>query len=48
MVVYGGGTSQPTDSDVWILNATSYPQLSWKRMNVQNGTQGPNLRMGKI
>lgn len=46
MVVYGGGTSQPTDTDVWVLNATSYPQLSWKRMNVQNGTQGPNLRMG--
>lgn len=46
MIIYGGGTTQPADSDVWILNATSYPTLSWQRMDIANGSQGPNLRMG--
>lgn len=48
MIVYGGGTNQPADTDVWILNATSYPTLLWQRMNIANQSQGPNLRMGKI
>lgn len=47
MIVYGGGTTQPADSDVWILNATNYPTLAWERMNIANVSQGPNLRMGK-
>jgi hypothetical protein len=47
MIVYGGGTSQPQDTDVWLLNATNYPSLVWQRMNVANQSQGPNLRMGK-
>ncbi|CAO3634844.1 unnamed protein product [Mucor fragilis] len=46
MVIYGGGTSQPADTDVWILNATMYPTLTWQRMTIANQSQGPNLRMG--
>jgi hypothetical protein len=47
MIVYGGGTTTPFDSDVWILNATAYPTLNWQRMTVANQSNGPNLRMGK-
>lgn len=47
MIVYGGGTNQPADTDVWILNATNYPSLIWQRQNMANQSQGPNLRMGK-
>ncbi|CAO3663638.1 unnamed protein product [Rhizopus stolonifer] len=46
MIIFGGGTSQPFDSDVWILNATLYPQVFWQRMDVTNQTNGPNPRMG--
>ncbi|CEP19264.1 hypothetical protein [Parasitella parasitica] len=46
MVIYGGGTNQPADTDVWILNATSYPTLTWQKIAVANQSQGPNLRMG--
>lgn len=48
MIIYGGGTTQPADTDIWILNATAYPTLAWQRMNIANASQGPNLRMGKI
>lgn len=47
MIVYGGGTNQPSDTDVWVLNATQYPQLNWERKTTQNTSLGPNLRMGK-
>ncbi|GAA5802193.1 hypothetical protein HPULCUR_007654 [Helicostylum pulchrum] len=47
MIIYGGGTTQPADTDIWILNATAYPTLAWQRMNIANASQGPNLRMGK-
>lgn len=46
MIVFGGGTSQPFDSDIWILNATSYPNMFWQRMSVANQTESPNPRMG--
>ncbi|KAF1807577.1 hypothetical protein FB192DRAFT_1442959 [Mucor lusitanicus] len=46
MVIYGGGTNQPADTDVWILNATMYPTLTWQKMAIANQSQGPNLRMG--
>ncbi|KAG2235267.1 hypothetical protein INT48_004734 [Thamnidium elegans] len=46
MIIYGGGTTQPADTDIWILNATAYPTLAWQRMNIANSSQGPNLRMG--
>ncbi|OAD69050.1 hypothetical protein PHYBLDRAFT_150050 [Phycomyces blakesleeanus NRRL 1555(-)] len=46
MVVFGGGTTQPYDSDVWYLDASSYPTLAWNRVTVANITQGPNARMG--
>lgn len=48
MVIYGGGTNQPADTDVWILNATSYPTLTWQKIAMANQSQGPNLRMGKV
>lgn len=48
MIIYGGGTNQPADSDVWILNATTYPTLTWQKMNMANQSQGPNLRMGNF
>lgn len=48
MVIYGGGTNQPADTDVWILNATMYPTLTWQKMTVANQSQGPNLRMGRV
>ncbi|OBZ80630.1 Rab9 effector protein with kelch motifs, partial [Choanephora cucurbitarum] len=46
MVVYGGGTNQPFDTDVWILNAASYPNMVWQRITMANQTQSPNSRMG--
>ncbi|KAI8374882.1 hypothetical protein BD560DRAFT_393489 [Blakeslea trispora] len=46
MVVYGGGTNQPVDTDVWVLNATSFPNMVWQRIVMTNQTQGPNARMG--
>ncbi|KAI8098312.1 uncharacterized protein B0P05DRAFT_567672 [Gilbertella persicaria] len=46
MIVYGGGTNQPADTDVWVLNATSYPTMTWQRITMANQTQGPNSRMG--
>jgi hypothetical protein len=48
MIVYGGGTNQPADTDVWVLNATNYPSLVWQRIDMANQSQGPNLRMGKV
>ncbi|KAG0173633.1 hypothetical protein DFQ28_011126 [Apophysomyces sp. BC1034] len=46
MVVYGGGTTQPFDSDVWVLNAASYPTLTWEKKNMANVGDSPNQRMG--
>ncbi|ORY95619.1 hypothetical protein BCR43DRAFT_493292 [Syncephalastrum racemosum] len=46
MIVYGGGTTQPFDSDVWILDVSEYPTLTWRKPNVQNLADGPNARMG--
>lgn len=47
MIVYGGGTQSPVDSDVWILDASQYPSLTWQRQDVSNKGQGPGARMGK-
>ncbi|CAO3597623.1 unnamed protein product [Absidia cylindrospora] len=46
MVVYGGGTSTPFDSDVWVLDASQYPQLTWRRQEMANSSLGPGSRMG--
>lgn len=46
MVVYGGGTTAPFDSDVWILDASKYPELTWTRQTIANASQGPGARMG--
>ncbi|KAF7729473.1 hypothetical protein EC973_004453 [Apophysomyces ossiformis] len=46
MVVYGGGTTQPYDSDVWVLNAANYPTLTWQKMTMANLGDSPNQRMG--
>ncbi|KAJ8662111.1 hypothetical protein O0I10_001803 [Lichtheimia ornata] len=46
MIVYGGGTQSPVDSDVWILDASQYPSLTWQRQDVSNKGQGPGARMG--
>ncbi|KAI9323257.1 hypothetical protein BX666DRAFT_1884869 [Dichotomocladium elegans] len=46
MIVYGGGTTQPFDSDVWVLNATNYPLFSWARIDMNNRTESPGTRMG--
>ncbi|KAI7854503.1 hypothetical protein BDC45DRAFT_127859 [Circinella umbellata] len=46
MIVYGGGTAQPFDSDVWVLDASKYPTLSWERKDMSNKDQGPGTRMG--
>ncbi|KAI9021577.1 hypothetical protein CLU79DRAFT_753888 [Phycomyces nitens] len=46
MVVFGGGTTQAYDSDVWYLDAAAYPTLTWNRVTMANITQGPNARMG--
>ncbi|KAI8393378.1 uncharacterized protein BYT42DRAFT_640558 [Radiomyces spectabilis] len=46
MIVFGGGTGQPYDSDVWVLDATRYPTLTWERKDMANKSNGPNSRMG--
>ncbi|CDH49151.1 hypothetical protein RO3G_05567 [Lichtheimia corymbifera JMRC:FSU:9682] len=46
MIVYGGGSPSPSDSDVWVLDASSYPTLTWERMQMENISQGPSARMG--
>ncbi|ORZ03092.1 hypothetical protein BCR43DRAFT_482733 [Syncephalastrum racemosum] len=46
MIVYGGGTTQPFDSDVWVLDASKYPTLTWERKSVANADVGPGARMG--
>jgi hypothetical protein len=46
MIIFGGGSTQPFDSDVWVLNATSYPNLFWERKSIANAVDGPNPRMG--
>ncbi|KAG0180348.1 hypothetical protein DFQ29_000874 [Apophysomyces sp. BC1021] len=46
MVIYGGGTTQAYDTDVWILDVSKYPTLTWNRANMANVTQRPNQRMG--
>ena len=48
MIVYGGGTAQPFDSDVWVLDASKYPTLSWERKDMSNKDQGPGTRMGTL
>lgn len=47
MIVYGGGSPNPSDSDVWVLDASSYPTLTWERIQMGNISQGPSARMGK-
>ncbi|KAI9252924.1 hypothetical protein BDA99DRAFT_520413 [Phascolomyces articulosus] len=46
MIIYGGGTDRPFDSDVWILDASQYPTLQWQKAPMANLDQGPNVRMG--
>ncbi|CEG70273.1 hypothetical protein RMATCC62417_06202 [Rhizopus microsporus] len=46
MIIFGGGSTQPFDSDVWVLNATAYPNLFWERKSISNAVDGPNPRMG--
>ncbi|KAI8084673.1 kinase-like domain-containing protein, partial [Halteromyces radiatus] len=46
MLVYGGGTTTPSDSDVWVLDASQYPTLTWLRQSMANASQGPGARMG--
>ncbi|KAI9256596.1 hypothetical protein BDA99DRAFT_539654 [Phascolomyces articulosus] len=46
MIVYGGGTAQPFDSDVWVLDASNYPTFTWERKDMTNKDQGPSTRMG--
>ncbi|KAI8146290.1 hypothetical protein BJV82DRAFT_601235 [Fennellomyces sp. T-0311] len=46
MIVYGGGITQPSDSNVWILDVSNYPTLTWGQQDMQNKDQGPNTRMG--
>ncbi|KAI7876851.1 hypothetical protein K492DRAFT_210105 [Lichtheimia hyalospora FSU 10163] len=46
MIVYGGGSPNPSDSDVWVLDASSYPTLTWERIQMENISQGPSSRMG--
>ncbi|CAO3584164.1 unnamed protein product [Absidia cylindrospora] len=46
MIVYGGGTTAPFDSSVWILDASKYPQLTWNRQEIANASFGPGSRMG--
>jgi hypothetical protein len=47
MLVFGGGSNgQAIDSDVWILNASSFPQLLWNRATTTNLTFSPKQRMG--
>ncbi|KAG0287721.1 F-box only protein 42, partial [Dissophora globulifera] len=44
MVVYGGGTDNPLDDDVWVMDASVTPWV-WNRMTV-NKQLGPGSRMG--
>ncbi|KAI8980409.1 hypothetical protein BDB01DRAFT_796314 [Pilobolus umbonatus] len=46
MIVFGGGTNQPFDSDVWVLNASAYPTFSWEKKTMNNTADAPNMRMG--
>ncbi|ORX61479.1 hypothetical protein DM01DRAFT_1380369 [Hesseltinella vesiculosa] len=46
MIVYGGGTTTPSDPDVWVLDASAYPNLTWHQQPVANPDQGPRVRMG--
>ncbi|KAF7729033.1 CSN-associated deubiquitinating enzyme Ubp12 [Apophysomyces ossiformis] len=46
MIIYGGGITQAYDTDVWILDVSKYPALTWNRANMVNITQRPNPRMG--
>jgi len=44
-IIYGGGTTQPVDNDVWILDASAWPSLTWLRQDT-NKANGPSARMG--
>ncbi|CAO3672403.1 unnamed protein product [Umbelopsis ramanniana] len=44
-IIYGGGTNQPVDNDVWILDASAWPTLTWLRQDT-NKANGPSMRMG--
>ncbi|KAJ2963695.1 hypothetical protein NQZ79_g1314 [Umbelopsis isabellina] len=44
-IIYGGGTTQPLDNDVWILDASAWPALNWSRQDT-NKANGPSNRMG--
>ncbi|KAI9319941.1 kinase-like domain-containing protein [Dichotomocladium elegans] len=46
MIIYGGGTTAPFDSDVWVLDVSKYPTLTWQRIDMQNKDQSPSARMG--
>lgn len=46
MLIYGGGTNQPIDSNLYILNASNYPSFTWGQITTNNQTNGPGLRMG--
>lgn len=46
-IIYGGGTTQPLDNDVWILDASAWPALNWSRQDT-NKANGPSNRMGKL
>lgn len=48
MIVYGGGTTQAFDSNVWVLDASAYPKLTWQLQNMNNTDHGPGPRMGKF
>ncbi|KAI9306665.1 hypothetical protein BJ944DRAFT_238548 [Cunninghamella echinulata] len=44
MVVFGGGTTQPFDTDVWILQVPNDKSFTWARQPMKG--QGPSSRMG--
>ncbi|OZJ02867.1 hypothetical protein BZG36_04084 [Bifiguratus adelaidae] len=44
MIMFGGGTNTPIDSNVWVLDASKWPTLSWIKQSTTG--QGPNGRMG--
>lgn len=46
MLIYGGGTTQPIDSTLYVLNASAYPSFTWSQINTNNQSNGPGLRMG--
>lgn len=48
MIVYGGGTTQAFDSNVWVLDASAYPKRTWQLQNMNNTDHGPGPRMGKF